>query len=159
MQRPDDALSERLHVLRARLESHFAADTAAAAGSRSAPSAGHCAAVAVIVHAMFGGDYVSATVRGTSHWFNRVGGPLGPLWIDLTGDQFGRDCVQLTLEPPYDTTHVRAENELMPETLERARLLASRAGLADVVVAISAAISESASLRSDATDAQERRGP
>ena len=84
-----------LGKIRRALDSAFAPDTAILGGTPGVPSAGHCAAVAVIVQRIFGGDFVSAVVEGQSHWFNRV--PLGgkTVDVDLTGDQFGRPTIQV----------------------------------------------------------------
>lgn len=115
--------------MRCRLEVVFAADTASPGSSDVVPSAGHCAAVAVIVFAEFGGSLLSTTVQGVSHWFNRVELDGSQVDTDLTGDQFGFPCVQCA--PPqelYVTPRLREVAHLNVETLKRAGLLATRAG-------------------------------
>src|SRR5262245_3293172 len=85
-----DRLLKDLAVLRERLERAFRSDTAAAGYSGSAVSAGHCAAVAAIVHELLGGEFVSTTVHGQSHWLNRLYFDGQAADVDLTGDQFER---------------------------------------------------------------------
>lgn len=120
-----------LYLLRGRLALAFAPDTAAAGFSQSVPSSGHCAAVAVIVHGLLGGELVSTKVDGQSHWFNRLPVDGGYLDVDLTGDQFGRAELQISaVGTLYPDTRVRALEELKKETTDRARLLAKRAGVA-----------------------------
>lgn len=133
---PDRArLEARVQDLRNKLEPHFAPDTAVPGGAiPDIPSAGHCAAVsALLVQGALGlGEVqcVSTTIAEQSHWFNRV--KLGK-WtydVDITGDQFGRPSVQIDAEGKlYTNARVRDKGELNAETLERAKLLASRAGI------------------------------
>lgn len=116
---------EKLRAMRAALEAAFGDDTRAP-GSTGTGSAGHCAAVAVIVRRHFGGYFVSATVGGQSHWFNRIDGKD----YDLTGDQFGRPPLQFFKAGElYTGTRVRDPGDCKAETVRRARLLAERAGL------------------------------
>jgi len=126
--RPD--LEKSVRSLRQALQAAFGPDTSLpVAGYRSA-SAGHCAAVAVIVHRKLGGNLVSAKVDNESHWFNRI--PVRGKWfdIDLTGDQFGRPPIQIVLaDTLYPRTKLRDPKELNEETLERSSVLAQRAGL------------------------------
>lgn len=116
-----------LKALRRRLDGAFAPDTAQPGAIGEGPSVGHCAAVAVIVHGLCGGGFVSASVGPVgSHWFNRIDG----LDYDLTGDQFGREpvCVA-TAGLLWFGTEERCVTELREETLRRARVLATRAGI------------------------------
>jgi hypothetical protein len=139
------ALLGTLHSLRKQLERAFRPDTAAQGFRGSTPSTGHCAAVAVIVYELLGGVLVSTLIEGHSHWLNRL--PLGgrALDVDLTGDQFGRppvqigDCGQL-----YPDVRVRKPDELTDETLLRARLVAERSSISEVVRAIDAALTRRA---------------
>lgn len=122
------------------IEPYFAPDTAAGGWQDDAiPSAGHCAALsAIIYHDLV--DFVrdlegrilcaSAVVNGGSHWFNRFE-ILGEAWdVDLTGDQFGLPPVQVAKAGSlYEGTRVREFSELNEETLQRAALLAERAGI------------------------------
>src|SRR5688572_28489855 len=121
---------EALKALRDRLESAFAADTAAPGYHGSTASGGHCAVVATIIHHLFGGLLVSARVNSTSHWFNRITLDRGELDVDLTGDQFGLPSVQMqTVGQLYPDARVRSYLDLNIETLERVARLARRSGL------------------------------
>lgn len=123
-----DLLAEASHI-RAKLEEHFASDTALGAWDRQTPSSGHCAAVAILARELLGGQFVSSTVQGESHWFNRVEANDVVWDLDLTGDQFGEEPVQFAERGSlYQSTKVRNENELKDETVKRARKLAVRAG-------------------------------
>lgn len=137
MERTKDELAVRLESLRSRLERAFRPDTAAAGFTGHTRSAGHCAAVAAILHEIMGGQMVSTVVEGQSHWLNRLSVDDEQVDVDLTGDQFSRPPLQIG--PPnllYDGLRVRGVDELNDETLERARLLAERAEFADVARAI-----------------------
>jgi len=118
--------------LREQLQGKFRPDTAAQGYLGDVPSAGHCAAVAVIVRQLIGGEFVSATVDGVSHWFNRITGGCCAWDVDLTADQFGD--VPVALEESgglYEGTRVRSSDEVNLETWNRAKLLAHRAGLTE----------------------------
>lgn len=122
--------STTLVKLRRKLDGAFSRDTAAAGTVLSVPSAGHCAAVAAVVHAELGGQFVSTTIGGRSHWFNRLedGGLL--VDVDLTGDQFGYPRVRIApVGELYPSSRVRTAQQLDVETLRRALLLAVRSGL------------------------------
>lgn len=115
-----------LERLRQNLEAAFADDTRAPGTVSSCPSAGHCAAAAIVVRRVLGGEFVSALVDGQSHWFNRVDG----FDVDLTGDQFSRPKVQISIAGAmYPDSRIRSAAELMDETIRRADLLAKRAGV------------------------------
>jgi hypothetical protein len=115
-----------LWTLRQRIEREFRPDTAnPGTPDRGPPSAGHCAAVAAIVQAIFGGDFISTKIDGVSHWYNRV----GAFDIDLTGDQFGFPPVQILRSPLYPDSRTRDPSELNEATRARARLLAERCKL------------------------------
>lgn len=125
-------LRRTLLELRELVERGFGPDTAAPGFGGATPSAGQCAAVAVIAHELLGGQFVSAKVHGLSHWFNRIHVDGQWLDFDLTGDQFGRDPVQVASAGYlYPGTTIRHEHEVNPETLERAIKLAERSGLVD----------------------------
>lgn len=129
-------LELRMCDLRARLEPWFSPETAVpgAVWHGAPPSTGHCAAVALIVQATIGGALQSTTVDGVSHWFNRVGTSGPPIDVDITGDQFGRPVIQLDVAGElYPETRARANEEVAPETLERALILSERAGLTEVI--------------------------
>ncbi len=125
---PKDALSfltEQLEDLRKVLDQVFSPDTALR-HSRT-PSAGQCAAVAALVRHRFGGDFVSATVNGQSHWFNRLLCNRSSVDVDLTGDQFGRPSVQIgSPNSLYPCTKLRLPQEMNEETTYRAKVLAER---------------------------------
>src|SRR5262245_57116842 len=92
---PSD-ISTQLEALRQRLEEAFSSETSAPGFEGDVSSAGHCAAVAVIVRQVLGGELVSAQVAGHSHWFNRVASDGGDVDIDLTGDQFAKPAIQIS---------------------------------------------------------------
>ncbi len=124
------ATATKLTQLRARIGRVFRLDTAAPGTAWSVPSAGHCAAVAAIVNAEFGGELVSSIVEGQSHWFNRLNLGKHAFDVDLTGDQFGYAPLRVvTAEELFPAAQRRSTDELNDETLRRALLLAKRAGL------------------------------
>ena len=122
-----------LEALRSVLETAFSTGTAQP-GTRAAQhsSAGHCAAVSVIVHDRFGGELLSTSVAGRSHWFNRLRIGTELVDVDLTGDQFGFAAVRAVPagELHTDVRH-RSIDQLQVETLIRAAALAGRAQLRD----------------------------
>lgn len=123
-----------LERLRLVLESAFSAETASPGAERAGrpASAGQCAAVSAIVWDRFGGEFVSATVQGQSHWFNRLNIGSRLIDVDLTGDQFGLEVVRCGKPGSlWAGTRARAPQELREETVQRAILLAERAGLKD----------------------------
>ena len=76
---------------------------------------------------------VSTKIQGQSHWFNRLRVGDREIDFDLTGDQYGFRPVRYSdANKLYPGTKVRAYQDLNAETLRRARLLASKAGL-DVI--------------------------
>jgi hypothetical protein len=119
--------------LRRRLETEFRPDTAAPGFQPATPAAGQCAAVATIVNELLGGDLVSASVQGHSHWFNQIRVDDGTIEIDLTGDQFGLPPVQVARPwSLYPGARLRDFSELHAETIFRAAALAASAGLTAV---------------------------
>lgn len=128
--------TEDLKDLRTVLDRAFSPETAAPGYEHIGGSAGHCAAVSVILRELYGGQHASAVVDGQSHWFNKltVGGE--ERYVDLTGDQFGRAPVQISPSPLYDGSRIRSPEDLRIETLERAVKLAERAGLEHVAQSI-----------------------
>lgn len=134
------ATAAKLAQLRARIQPFFRADTTAPGTTWNVPSAGHCAAVAAIVQAELGGEFVSATVEGQNHWFNRLDVGRHLCDVDLTGDQFS-DHEPIQVAPAgqlYRRTHMRLADQLNDETLRRAILLAKRAGLTATVSKLTA---------------------
>jgi hypothetical protein len=139
------ATASNIHDVRRVLAAAFAMDTAypGTPGLGSAtcpPSAGHCAVAAAILQHLHGGDLVSTTVDGVSHWHNRlvVDGVVRD--VDVTGDQFGRSPVQIGVPGDlYPQGVVEASEALKPETLARAALLADRAGFRTIAAALEAA--------------------
>jgi len=120
-------------ALRRQLEGVFAPDTAAPGFPAVTPSGGHCAAVSLIAAEALGGELVSADVRGTSHWFNRIVTKRGSFDLDLTGDQFGYPALQIAeAERLYRDARARSLSDVNAETVARARVLAQRAGLTSV---------------------------
>ena len=132
-----DRLRAELLELRARLDKSFSPDTALSGLQSEVPSAGHCAAAAAIVWKMLGGSLVSTSLKGISHWFNRIRVDDQLLDLDITGDQFGYPTIQFKpAEELYPYTRERSPDELNDETLHRAALLARRAGLSEVAKAL-----------------------
>lgn len=120
--------------LRFKLDRVFAQDTKAPGSPAEPPSAGHCAAVAVLFHRLTGAEFVSAKVNGVSHWFNRIlvypNATEGArhLDVDMTADQFGLPFVRVGEEGSlYPETRLRnAAAELRDETLARSETLLRR---------------------------------
>jgi len=116
--------------LRASLEKAFSPDTAMSHSLGTGLSAGQCAATAAIVFDRLGGSLVSTTIENESHWFNRIQVGDAVVDVDLTGDQFGRPAVQISMEGTlYSGTRIREVENLNNETIQRAIKLASRAGI------------------------------
>lgn len=122
MSEPIDMLTEMLTLFRRWVEPSFSAGTASP-GSKwtdSCPSTGHCAVVSILVLRVFGGEYVSATVDGMSHWFNRLDWFGRAVDVDLTGDQFGRRPVQVAdAGGLYPDTRVRLSVHINENTIDR----------------------------------------
>ena len=120
-------LVHALAELRGELQKVFSDDTAAPGNNRATPSAGHCAAVAAIIHKRYGGQLVSAKVCGESHWFNRLDADGKSLDVDLTGDQFGKAGFQVWAAGAlYPDSRVREASDLNEETRWRSSLLEQR---------------------------------
>ena len=138
-------LNDSVRSLRNQLEAAFSPETAAKGFSGQTPSTGHCAAVAIIVREILGGEFVSASVNGASHWFNRIATESCVWDIDLTADQFGNHPVEMAKNRDlYPGTRLRSHDDVNLETLIRAKLLAHRAGLIAAEVGIQDAIHGSA---------------
>ena len=117
-------------LIRASAERFFSSETANPGTSECAPPVvGHCAAVAIIVQSLIGGDLVSATVNGQSHGLNKIHDGLGVWYVDLTGDQFGFPAVQIRHGIDgelYEGCRVRFHSEFKEETLARSSKLMGR---------------------------------
>lgn len=125
-----EELCYELYSLRDALDKHFAEDTAHSKKWGAVRSTGHCAVVALIVNKIYGGELVSCTMPTGSHWFNRISDGSELHDVDLTGDQFGLNPVQVAVpDTLYKATRVRRLEEIAPETFKRATLLATRANL------------------------------
>jgi hypothetical protein len=98
----------------------FSTETASPGCFRNeSPSAGHCAVVAIVVNMIYGGELVSATVQGQSHWYNRIAG----CEVDLTADQFGFDQIKFKDgEDLYEGARVRTLSEVKAETFIRVHI-------------------------------------
>ncbi|MBI3799137.1 MAG: hypothetical protein HY268_19500 [Deltaproteobacteria bacterium] len=132
-----EKLRAELLALRTRLDKRFSLDTALNGVQSDVPSAGHCAAASAIVWKTLGGVLVSTSIKGISHWFNRIQVDSQLLDLDITGDQFGYPAIQIKpADELYPYTHERSPDELNDETLHRAALLARRAGLSEVAEAL-----------------------
>lgn len=113
-----------LRQLRNQLEKGFSAETSLPGQRPGVPSAGQCAAVALIMHELLGGELVSAHVGDVSHWFNRLQTDEGVLDIDTTADQFGLPPVRTSPAGElYPGTRVRQDSEVRDETRRRSLLL------------------------------------
>lgn len=128
---------DTLYTLRDRLEEVFAPDTAhPSTTDHESSSSGHCAAVAVIVHCMFGGRMCKVFYRNQSHWFNEIEIAGETYRVDLTGDQFGfvpvRICKVGRSRLFSGKLEIRTLDDVDEETKDRAALLAARAGLENV---------------------------
>jgi hypothetical protein len=126
-------LREVAEEVRALLEPVYSPDTAAPGFPRTSTSAGQCAATAALLRQFIGGSFASAKVHGLSHWFNRIVVGTIEYDVDLTGDQFGRPTIQIARAGAlYDETRERSDSELNDETKQRARVLATKAGLPSI---------------------------
>lgn len=124
-------LLERLRILRSQLEEGFSSETSQKGKEHLVLSAGQCAAVAVIIQTLLGGEFVSAVVEGESHWFNRLPTSHGMIDVDITADQFGFSPIRIAAAGQlYAGTRVRSETEVSANTRHRSELLRQRAGLA-----------------------------
>lgn len=120
------------YSLRGKLALSFDKDTAIPGTTGDTPSSGHCAVVAIIVNEEFGGQLFSAMVSGVSHWYNRVTVNGTTFFVDLTGDQFGLEIVQASIEDLYPNSRERQIHEINHGTFLRAHRLALRAGLFEI---------------------------
>lgn len=115
--------------IRDKLEPHFSPDTAFNAEQWLAAhraSAGHCAVVAIIIQDQLGGELVSRKVDGHSQWFNKLDDGS---YIDATIDQYEQtDYGKVVHYFDLNDVRVRSHSELNQNTLERAAILAMRAG-------------------------------
>jgi hypothetical protein len=144
-------LNARLSNLRNSLDAAFSSGTAMPGFVGKTLSSGHCAAVSLVINELFGGELVSSTVEGQSHWFNRLEADGNIVDVDATGDQFGLPKVQIGIAGTlYSRTRVRRRDEANHETIERAIQLAERARLWDVSTALRAFLFER--LHSSATE-------
>src|SRR5688572_7073816 len=114
-------VKRRLGRLKGVLERAFGPDTSLDGYTNDLPSAGQCAAVALVVQRLLGGSLVSAQVQGHSHWFNRVALLGRDFDVDLTGDQFGHESVRVAdVGRLYAQTRTRQASDVHRETLNRA---------------------------------------
>lgn len=90
--------------------------------SPDAPSIGQCAVTALIVQDRLGGDLLRSTVRGISHYWNRIDGGAE---LDLTRAQFGADTIPDARPIARDRDYVLS----FPDTAARYQLLRERMGL------------------------------
>lgn len=124
-----EVLTATFKTMRRMVQVAFLADTAAPNSGWVAtmPSTGHCAIVAMLVQRTFGGEYVSASPGGVSHWFNRLHILDAYYDVDITGDQFGRPRVQVAdAGTLYTGTIARLETHINEDTARRFELFASR---------------------------------
>tara|TARA_R110000737_G_scaffold347143_2_gene378044 strand:+ start:190 stop:588 length:399 start_codon:yes stop_codon:yes gene_type:complete len=121
-------IREELEELRAKLDKGFSPETSNTGDSST--SKGHCAAVAYIVHRLYGGDYLSTNWKGESHWFNLIPYNGEVYEVCLTSDQFDRlppimwSKLHECSRGLYPDTVVRDQSDLGQKTIDRAWLLA-----------------------------------
>ena len=138
---PREFAVHTLEEIRQQFETAFHPDTASQGSMGDIPSTGHCAVAAIIVQNIIGGDFVSASVNGISHWFNRVCFRNSLFDIDLTADQFGGPPILIAdADCLYPETRIRTYQELTTETLIRAARFAHRARFNGTEIEISATI-------------------
>lgn len=132
-----------LSNVRRALEPHFGPETAYPGTRSKIASAGHCAIVSAIAALTVGGGLASTTVKGVSHWFNRLSDGKH-LWdVDLTGDQFDLPVIQVAPAGKlYPTTANESLAALNVETLQRALVLARRGGMGDSVAQLGKLLAE-----------------
>jgi len=137
-------LKQRLVEFRLQLAVAFSGETALPGARDDRTSAGQCAVAALVLRARFGGDLVSASHWGVSHWFNRVRTEDGELYdVDVTGDQFGFAPIRVAMGGTlFPRTIVRREDDVLDETWARAIRLATRAGLAELIPALGRAVED-----------------
>ncbi|MGN7918747.1 YunG family protein [Lysobacter sp. 22409] len=117
-----------LRQLRTQLEKGFSAETSLPGHTPGRLSAGQCAAVALVMHELLGGQLVSATVEGVSHWFNRLQTGNGQIDVDTTADQFGLPPIRISRAGElYPGTRLRNDSEVRDETRRRSNLLKRKA--------------------------------
>jgi hypothetical protein len=121
-----ETIQTTLKKLRLGLDSSFSTDTAVPGTLSTIPSAGHCAAVTVIVKSLLGGDLLSTKVQGISHWVNRLYLDNDTYEVDLTGDQFGYHTVQISPNELYPDETLRSIRDINEETFNRAEKLAKK---------------------------------
>ena len=110
-------LVSNLKTLRNKLDNCFSAETVTFY-NKDIPSEGHCAVVSAIIYKTYGGILRSTYVNGIKHWFNEIDG----LRIDLTGDQFGLDPVQIKKDLYIDSIP-RLWEDLNETTLEKVKIM------------------------------------
>lgn len=122
-------MREHAEHLRQMLEQCWGPETAFPGSQPSPVSSGQCAVTALLVAQVVGCFVVSTQVNGVSHWFNQVYDPETMTYVDLdlTGDQFGLDPVQLApADSLYGDTRQRFWHEVNDETRQRYNLLLAK---------------------------------
>ena len=119
-------------TLRKALDRSFEHDTQQPGTLRNAPlSAGHCAAVSVLLVETFGMTPISSSAPGISHWFSRIRLTTGlQVDVDVTGDQFGLETERIGAPGRlFSKTRIRSLRDVNKDTWERAAVLARRLAL------------------------------
>jgi hypothetical protein len=89
-------------------------------------SAGYCAATAIILNVLYGASFYSTYIDGVSHWVSRLDG----FDIDLTGDQFGFDKIQIVKAGYlYPNLQKREKYHIRKDTAYKAYDLAVRCNM------------------------------
>lgn len=131
----DEGLVGMLRQLRTQLEKGFSPETSLPGHTPGRLSAGQCAAVALVMHELLGGQLVSATVGGVSHWFNRLETGDGQIDVDTTADQFGLPPIRISRAGElYPGTRVRHDSDVRDETRRRSNLLKQKASAQGVTL-------------------------
>lgn len=108
----------------------FSPDTAHSTYYRpECPSSGHCAVVAIYMATVLGdtAEILTCKVGKIPHWYNRYRGSDGKtVYLDLTGDQFGRKLIQMSHDPLYDGPHKIATTRGIQSVQDRYGLFLQR---------------------------------
>lgn len=100
--------------------------------NKECPAQGHCALVALDIFMCLGGQLISCKVGEISHWYNKLqlfntDGSSFSVYLDVTGDQFGKYIIQFGRVPLYGGEHkVRDAKEISEETWNRYKKFVSR---------------------------------
>ena len=119
-----DCLQDAIFAIRKSCEKAWSAETSVGEYTPEFPSTGQCAVTAMIVQDMLGGELVSVTNMGVSHYYNKINldPRYFPFTIDLTKDQFD------IWNPSAEEIHDRAYLEKSESTIKRYNILRNKLG-------------------------------